>query len=186
VLIYAWVLQNIMLVASSAARTLMYIDAYGMTMWRLSGLIWMAMVAGGLLLIAARILFKRGNGWLLDRNLAMAFCVLLASGLADYRAMVAHWNVTRYLEHRPARSLQPATIDMFYLGLLGPSSLPALDRLETALSPTLPGPPHHHPYDGTVLDVARAVRSRLISVAAPLQADWRSWTVLDHVYLNRP
>lgn len=186
VLIYSWVLQNVMLVASSAARTLMYIDAYGMTMWRLSGLIWMAMVAGGLLLIAARILFKRGNGWLLDRNLAMAFCVLLASGLADYRAMVAHWNVTRYLEHRSAGIFQPATVDLFYLGLLGPSSLPALDRLETALSPTLPGPPHHHPYDQTVLDVARAVRSRLTWAAAPLQADWRSWSVLNHIYLNRP
>ena len=48
-----------------------------MTLWRLSGLIWMGLVAAGLIFIVARVITRRSNPWLINVNLGTAFAVLL-------------------------------------------------------------------------------------------------------------
>ena len=115
-LVYLWTAQNVFLVASSAKRTLSYIDAYGMTLWRLSGLIWMGLVAAGLIFIAARVITRRSNPWLINVNLGTAFAVLLACGLIDFRAIVAEWNVSRALQQiSPTSTIQTLDLDTSYL-----------------------------------------------------------------------
>jgi Domain of unknown function (DUF4173) len=154
-LVYLWTAQNVFLVASSALRTLAYVEDYGMTLWRLSGLVWMALVAAGLVLIAARIVLVRTNHWLANANLIAAFAVLLASGFTDYSAIVARWNA--------ARAAEGKNIDMEYMQALGPSAMPALRGLETP--------------------EAYAAVQTLDQTLAQSQADWRTWTVKG-VYLR--
>ncbi len=124
-LVYLFALQNVLLVASSAKRTLAYVDASGMTMWRLSALVWMGLVAFGLLLIAVRVWRNRPTQWLLNSNLAAAALVLLGSGLTDYEGIVARWNVERAIAKGGATN-----IDLDYNFSLGLHALPALSDLD--------------------------------------------------------
>lgn len=172
-LVYLWLAQNMLLVASSAARTLSYVDDYGMTLWRLSGLIWMALVATGLLLVAVRVLTGRGNEWLTNANLAVSFVVLLGCALVDLRFVVAEWNATVALG-RPTWPL-----DETYLNELGPSALPALIRLAEARRLT------NH------LNCTARQTDRLFTttpfpfITGPLieqQSHWQSFTLLDARY----
>ncbi|MBC8038526.1 MAG: DUF4173 domain-containing protein [Rhizobiales bacterium] len=165
-LVYFWIIQNVLLVASSVARTLDYVEAYGMTLLRLSGLIWMALVAAGLLLIAARVIGRRSNLWLLNRNIVAAFLVLWFAGFFDFRAIVAQWNVTRALsqiESSPGSVRQPLDLDLEYLRSLGPSAIPALARLIEATE------------DG--YDQLSFIRTELGRSLTRSQSGWRSWTL---------
>lgn len=67
-LIYAWIAQNIVLVISSITRLALYIEQYSLTYLRVSALIWMGLVATGLLLILLRIYARKDNVWLINAN----------------------------------------------------------------------------------------------------------------------
>ena len=172
-LVYLWTAQNVFLVASSAKRTLSYIDAYGMTLWRLSGLIWMGLVAAGLIFIAARVITRRSNSWLINVNLGTGFAVLLTCGLIDFRAIVADWNVSRALQQiSPTSTLQTLDLDISYLRELGPSAIPALAHLIAAM-----------PADGSIWTTAGELSSTARQLKGSLDArlkwtqmDWKTWT----------
>jgi hypothetical protein len=70
VLVFFWIAQNVMLVVSSMLRLDLYVQIYSLTYWRIAALIWMLLVAVGLILIVARIAFDRSNSWLVRMNLA--------------------------------------------------------------------------------------------------------------------
>ncbi len=159
-LVYLWTLQNVLLVASSAQRTLAYVDAYGMTLWRLSGLIWMGLVAAGLMFIAARVFGKRSGTWLMNANLGAAFLVLLACGMIDLRAIVAEWNVSRALAQVGPMQHGP-DIDLNYLAGLGPSAIAPLQRLGAPASYAL---------------------APLCTRLNNAQADWTRWTARNWAY----
>ena len=127
-LVTLWIVQNVLLVASSALRTLDYVDAYSMTVLRLSALIWMALVATGLMLILWRLLGERSSAWLVNANALAAAVVLTGCTLVDLRATAAAWNVdTAIRRHTPL-----ADLDLCYLDTLGPSAILPLARLEQA------------------------------------------------------
>jgi hypothetical protein len=133
-LVYLWLLQNVLLVASSAKRTVTYAWFEGhMTMWRISALLWMALIAIGLVLIALRILLKKENRWLLDCNVIAAACILLIAGLSDTRSYVSSWNAEWALD-LAARNNDYTNYDIYfpYIKELAPASLPALERLVAA------------------------------------------------------
>ena len=68
-LVYLWVAQNVLHVASSILRLDLYVQIYLLTWWRVAAFIWMLLVAFGLLLIVARIRLNRSNDWLIRTNL---------------------------------------------------------------------------------------------------------------------
>ncbi len=82
-LVTVWIVQNLLLVASSALRTLDYVDAYGMTVLRLSALAWMGLVAAGLALIAWRLLAGKSAAWLINANALAAVTVLVTAMAGD-------------------------------------------------------------------------------------------------------
>ncbi len=172
-LVYLWTAQNVFLVASSAKRTLSYIDAYGMTLWRLSGLIWMGLVAAGLIFIVARVATKRSNLWLTNMNLGTAFAVLLTCDLIDFRAIVANWNVSRAIQQiSPTSTIQTLDLDTSYLGELGPSAIPALAHLIAAM----PADGSIWTTSGEVSRTARQLKGNLESRLRWSQMDWKTWT----------
>lgn len=166
-LVYVWLMQTVMLVASSIARTFAYIDAYGMTTWRLAGLAWMALVAVGLVFIALRIALGRSNLWLLNRNILAALAVLWFSGFTDFASITANYNVRRAL----ALPGEAEKLDIAYLQSLGPSAIPALKRFadEQLAAARRINPGHPAPvisiYDPPLLQLRVQ------------QADWRRWTI---------
>ena len=173
-LVYLWTAQNVFLVASSAKRTLSYIDAYGMTLWRLSGLIWMGLVAAGLIFIMARVITKRSNLWLMNVNLGAAFALLLVCGLTDFRGFVADWNVEQALvKIDPTKTYNYLDIDSDYLFDLGPSALPSIHRLKITADTS----PKIWIAQGYTSSIAHGLFNRLNNQLLARQSDWKTWTL---------
>lgn len=158
-LVYLWIAQNIFLVASSALRTLDYVEVYSLTRLRLAALIWMGLVAVGLALICWRILKRKSGGWLVNANVLAVLAVLSACAFVDLGEVAARWNV-----RRSETLATTAGLDIGYLTSLGPSSLGALVEFEDKSV---------HEWNSQKVAAAReSVENRL----ATRQSDWRSWT----------
>ena len=97
-LVYLWVAQNVLLVASSILRLDLYVQIYLLTWWRIAAFIWMLLVAFGLLLIVARIALNRSNGWLIRANLITLTATLYVCSLVNFAAMIADYNVSHSRE----------------------------------------------------------------------------------------
>lgn len=156
-LVYLWVGQNVLLVASSILRLDLYVDIYMLTYWRIAAFIWMGLVALGLILIVARIVLGRTNQWLIGTNLIALTIVLYGCSLVNFDAFIADYNVA----HSREASGKGVQIDIDYLLTLGPQALPAIDRA-IALRPAAG--------DGCLV----SQRDRLVE---QLRRDlaWRSW-----------
>ncbi|WBL79846.1 DUF4173 domain-containing protein [Bradyrhizobium xenonodulans] len=154
-LVYLWVGQNVLLVASSILRLDLYVDIYMLTYWRIAAFVWMGLVALGLILIVARIALDRSNRWLVGANLIALTIVLYTVSLVNFDAFIADYNVA----HSSEMSGKGVTIDANYLLTLGPQALPALDKVIA-----------HRPGD----DCLARRRDRLVETQR-LDMAWRAW-----------
>lgn len=125
-LVTLWIAQNIVLVASSILRTLDYVQAYSLTVLRISALAWMVLVGIGLLLICWRLLAGKSASWLINTNLAAAAIALTAASFVDLGNVAASWNI-RHAKEAGGRGAQ---LDLCYLEQLGRSSLLPLIELQ--------------------------------------------------------
>ena len=123
-LVYLWVAQNVLLVASSILRLDLYVQIYLLTWWRVAAFIWMLLVAFGLLLIVTRIVLNRSNEWLVRVNLVTLTVTLYICSLVNFAAVIADYNVS----HSREVSGKGVQVDINYLVHLGPQALPAIDR----------------------------------------------------------
>lgn len=154
-LVTLWVAQNLVLVASSALRTIVYIEESMLTAWRIAALAWMALVALGLVLICWRILRGRSARWLINWNALAAVAVLAICTFVDLGGIAAAWNV---------RAQTPQQIDLCYLHQVGDGALQPLIRLE------------RQPMDTATRDRVRYVRAQLFDDLQRRQANWSTWT----------
>jgi hypothetical protein len=159
-LVTLWIAQNLLLVASTMLRTLDYIEAYSLTELRIAALVWMGLVAIGLMLICYRLLRGRSGAWLINANLAAALLALTAGAALDFGGIAAGWNV------RHAREVggRGAALDLCYLRALGPSALLPLIELES------------RPLPAELGERVAWLRSRATTDLAERQADWHGWT----------
>lgn len=122
-LMYLWVGQNIFLVISSITRLLNYVEFYSLTYLRVAAFIWMGLVAGGLMLIIARIYFCKTSRWLINANLIMLFATLYISSFMPVGRIIAEYNV----RHSKEITGEGSALDLNYLRYaIGPDALPAL------------------------------------------------------------
>lgn len=155
-LVLAWVAQNVLLVASSVLRLVDYIDAYSLTVLRISALAWMGLVAIGLVLICWRFLTGRSHAWLINANCLAALIVLTAASIVDLGTVAASWNVRH--------TRDPARLDLCYLELQGSSALlPLIELRETAVRAGL-------------RERAAYLSDNALANLRRDQADWQSWT----------
>jgi hypothetical protein len=154
-LVTVWVVQNLVLVASSALRTIDYINASMLTTWRIAALAWMGLVALGLVLICWRILKGCSARWLINWNALATGLVLTVCSFVDLGALAATFNVRRQA---------PAAIDLCYLSQVGDGALLPLAELET------------RPMDRVTRDRARYIRDRILIDLATRQSEWTEWT----------
>lgn len=151
-----WVAQNLVLVASSALRTVDYIDESMLTAWRIAALLWMALVALGLVMIGWRILAGKSARWLVNANALAAGIVLSVCGVVDLGAAAAAYNV---------RAQRPEAVDLGYLRWVGDGALLPVIALE------------QRPMDAVTRRKVRAVRFNLFADLTSRQAHWESWTL---------
>ena len=121
-LVLLWVGQNLLLVISSIFRLDLYVAAYSLTYLRLAALIWMVLVATGLVLILIQIQLKKSNYWLLSANAISLVLALYACCFINMPWLVASYNV----EHSYEIAGAGPKLDLQYLGSLGPQAELAL------------------------------------------------------------
>jgi hypothetical protein len=176
-LMYLWIVQNIVLVASAVWRTWAYIGEYSLTYLRLAALIWMGLVACGLALVIIRFAFNRSNSWLLNANIVALVSVLYVSSFANFGGMIADYNVASCQTIRGCHS----RLDVGYLYDIGQPALPALKRAVSANGSLYA----RRDRGTTVLPVVTMVIRLEDEIRAANQREnWRSWTYLRH-RLNR-
>lgn len=154
-LVTLWVIQNVILVASSAYRTIDYIRSSMLTEWRIAALLWMALVALGLGLICWRILTGKSARWLINRNAFAAAVVLIPCTFLDLGAIAARWNVS---------ADAPERIDLCYLSRIGDGALLPIIALEM------------RPTDPATTDRVREIRGRILADLERRQSRWTEWT----------
>jgi hypothetical protein len=155
-LVYLWLAQNVVLVASSVQRLHVYVEIYSLTYWRVAAFVWMLLVAIGLALIVLRIMFNRSNEWLIGMNLISSTATVYICALINFAGFVGEYNVT----HVPESARNDLRLDVHYLVDLGPQALPAIDK-----APQIPGN-YQFLADG---------RMTLVEEQRRIMASWRSW-----------
>lgn len=125
-LVIAWVAQNILLVASSALRTIDYVEAYSLTLLRIAAFEWMALVALGLGFILWRVLAGKSGPWLINANAAALAVLLSVAAFVDHGTIVARWNTT----HAREVGGKGVHLDLCYMRSLGSPALLPLVELE--------------------------------------------------------
>lgn len=154
-LVTLWVAQNLVLVASSALRTIDYIETSMLTTWRIAALLWMGLVALGLVLICWRILRAKSAAWLINWNALAASLVLSICCFLDLGAIAADYNV---------RAAAPDKVDLCYLSQLSDSALLPLIALE------------QQPMNVATRDRVRYVRHQSLTDLTARQGSSATWT----------
>ncbi|MGI8602123.1 MAG: DUF4153 domain-containing protein [Verrucomicrobiales bacterium] len=116
----AWIAQNVVLIASVLLRLKLYVDAYQLTEQRVYAGCFLVLVTTGFGLLAWRIQSAKSLKWLFSASAISAFALFFIMQFADVAKWVADYNVSRW-QHDRSR-----TLDVTYLGSLGPSASPAL------------------------------------------------------------
>jgi hypothetical protein len=125
-LVIVWIIQNVILVASSMIRTWDYVEAYSLTQFRIAALAWMVLVAFGLALICWRMLAGKSGGWLINTNLLTTGIMLTVFCFVDSAGMAARWNAMHAREVG-GRGVQ---LDLCYMSDLGAEAILPLISLE--------------------------------------------------------
>jgi Domain of unknown function (DUF4173) len=159
ILVFLWIAQNVLLVASSMLRLHLYVATYLLTYWRAAAFIWMLLVAAGLILIVVRIVTHRSNAWMVSANLALLALTIWICGFINFPFLVARYNV----DHADGRAASGQSIDLCYIVALGPQAIPALDRYAAATGKPLP-------------DFVRGRRDQFATAHLRDAASWRAWT----------
>jgi hypothetical protein len=122
VLAVAWIAQNLFLLLSVALRLKLYIEAYDMTVERLSVVIFLVLVASGFGLLTIKIVKDRSLSWLVGSCAVAVFGTLYITQFLNLGGWSADYNVARWEGDRTRR------LDVYYLSSLGPAGWPALAR----------------------------------------------------------
>jgi hypothetical protein len=168
-LVTVWVVQNLVLVASTAYRTWHYVEVYALTRLRIAALIWMALVALGLALICWRLLRGKSASWLINANALAVGVVLTVCSVVDLGAIAAEWNV----RHAAEVGGGGEKLDLCYLERLEGDAIVPLAQIERR-----PLPPAVRQ---DLIFVRRGLEARMLRT----QADWRSWRWRDARRLDR-
>lgn len=171
-MIYMWLAQNIFLVFSSVFRTLLYVEHYSLTYLRVAALIWMLLVAGGLLILILKIANEKHDNWMLNRIFLLLFSVLYVASFPNYASLIAHYNYT----HSKQVSGTGTPLDIAYLRYLtwDGEVIPVLDRM-------LDDERFSAEDRLTALEIIRYQYKYLTEG----NQNWRSWTYRDHRLLQQ-
>lgn len=160
-LVYLWIGQNVFLVISSIWRTTLYIEEYSLTYLRLAALIWMGLVALGLVWLVLRVIWTRSNIWLLNANGISLLIVLMMCTFINLGSVIAQFNV----EHCKEVNTNGPSLDLNYLREIGTASLPALSWFQQ----------HGGPYSYKISRVIKLERNLRNTLRQEL-GEWRTWT----------
>jgi hypothetical protein len=115
--VYLWILQNVVMLSSTAFRNQIYIHDFNFTYKRIGVYVWLVLAVLGLLIMFWKIYKKQSNWYLIRTNVAVWFTVLLLSGLVNWDKLITNYNI----QNKPL-----AQVDFYYLFSLSDANIPEL------------------------------------------------------------
>lgn len=117
VLIYGWIIQNLIMLSSTAYRNQIYIHDYNFTYKRIGVYVWLMLAAVGLIIMFWKINKQKSNWFLIKTNVGVWFSVLTLSSCVNWDKMITNYN----LANKPLQE-----IDFHYLFSLSDTNIPEL------------------------------------------------------------
>lgn len=99
-LAYLWLLQNILLVATSVLKNFLYIEEYGLTYLRIGVYIYLTLCILGLLFTFYKIYLQKNVLYLFRWNAVACYVVLLIFSIIDWNMVITHQNVFMQSDNR--------------------------------------------------------------------------------------
>lgn len=116
-LIYAWLIQNLVMLSSTAFRNQIYIHDYNFTYKRIGVYVWLVLAAIGLVIMYWKIQKHRSNWFLIKTNVAVWFSVLTLGSCVNWDKLITNYNIT----NKPIQE-----VDFHYLFSLSDTNIPEL------------------------------------------------------------
>lgn len=161
-LCYGWVLQNIVLILSTANRNWYYISNFGLTHKRLGVYVFLVLCIVGLVTSLAKVAKVKSNWFLFRKNSWAVYASLVFASLVNWDAVIASYNLSLAY----SKNVKP---DTQYLGRLCYTAMPVLlyyYELEKQ------GKTKATFYDGYLKGVIAANSNHILTEAA--QKEWQS------------
>lgn len=95
-LAFVWILQNALLIFSTAYRNGMYIDGFGLTHKRIGVLIYLLLTMIGLLTVAIKIALTKNNWFLFRKNAWAIYLTLIVYMLFDWDCIITNYNLHHF------------------------------------------------------------------------------------------
>jgi hypothetical protein len=114
---YIWIIQNIIMLSSTALRNKIYIHEYAFTYKRVGVYIWLLLAVLGLCILLYKILKNKSNWYLIKTNVAIWFSVLTISSVFNWDKIITNYNIN----NKPLKK-----VDFQYLFSLSDSNIPEL------------------------------------------------------------
>ena len=114
-----WLVQNVIMLGSTAFRNAIYIDEYSLTYSRIGVYVWLILTGFGLMTTIIKVHAKRSTWFLIRTNGWAFFAVILLLGTVNWDLFIARYN-TRNSEE----------IDVEYLSALNDNALPVMHEVQ--------------------------------------------------------
>jgi hypothetical protein len=121
VLAYIWIVQNVILILSTAVRNQLYINEFSLTYKRIGVYVYLVLCLAGLATTLVKIARTRSNWFLFRKNGWAFYSVLIISCLFNWDLIITRFNIN-----------YSKNVDTYYLFNLSPSSLPDLLKLQNS------------------------------------------------------
>lgn len=163
-LAYAWIIQNIFMVISTAYRNKLYIDEYSLTYLRIGVYVWLLLAAIGLITTFIKIFKIKSNWYLLRTNPWLFYWVLIISCFINWDVMLTEFNINQAMKNNK-------TLDMMNLLSLSDRNLPQLLSLKESNSACFY---NNADYESILTNKKLRVFLNRMNVA-----EWQSWNYTD-------
>lgn len=118
-LVYLWIIQNVLMLVSTAFRNDLYISEYGLTYKRIGVYVYLLLCIFGLATTFIKILKIKSNMFLFRVNGWLFYAVLVISTFINWDMLITNYNL-----------VYPKKIERNYLAKLSNSNLPILFSLQ--------------------------------------------------------
>jgi hypothetical protein len=119
-LIIIWVIQNLIMLFSTACRNQIYIESYNFTYRRIGVYVWLLLAAIGLVIVSIKIMREKSNWYLVKTNFAVWFSVLVLSSTINWDVLITRYNIS----NKPLKD-----VDFYYLFSLSDANIPELIKV---------------------------------------------------------
>jgi len=116
-LVLLWVIQNLLMLFSTAWRNQIYIHTFSFTYKRIGVYVWISLAAIGIIIAWLKIMKERSNWFLIRTNFAVWFSVLVISSTVNWDVIITRYNIN----NKPL-----SRVDFYYLFSLSDANIPEL------------------------------------------------------------